>query len=130
MASKEEKTLEQTFKDTIESATTRLKKYKEKVDRFKELVTQETTRLQTLLQRLRDCIGKLKALRDSYNDYNTRITQVRSRISILLTEARRDGSTQAGEECNEKIKGFGSNNRLCQHIKVNHKYQKIFKTVS
>ena len=100
------KTLDQTFKDTIDSATSRLKRYKTDVNKFKGLVTEQTARLQTLLQRLRDCIGKLKALRDSYNDYNTRITQVRSRISILLTEARRDGSTQAGEECNEKIKGL------------------------
>ena len=107
MSSKQgQKSLDQTFKDTIDSATNRLKKYKTDVNKFKGLVTEQTARLQTLLQRLRDCIGKLKALRDSYNDYNTRITQVRSRISILLTEARRDGSTQAGEECNEKIKGL------------------------
>lgn len=107
MSSKQgQKSLDQTFKDTIDSATSRLKKYKTDVNNFKGLVTAQTARLQTLLQRLRDCIGKLKALRDSYNDYNTRITQVRSRISILLTEARRDGSTQAGEECNEKIKGL------------------------
>lgn len=107
MASKEEsKTLEQTFKDTIDSATSRLKKYKADVGKFKGLVTEQTSRLQTLLQRLRDCIEKLKSLRDSYNNYNQRIVQVRQRISVLLSEARSEGSTKAGEECNEKIKGL------------------------
>ena len=107
MASKEEsKTLEQTFKDTIDSATSRLKKYKADVGKFKGLVTEQTARLQSLLQRLRDCIEKLKSLRDSYNNYNQRIVQVRQRISVLLSEARSEGSTKAGEECNEKIKGL------------------------
>ena len=100
------KTLEQTFKDTIDSATARLKKYKADVEKFKGLVTEQTARLQSLLQRLRDCIEKLKALRDSYNSYNQRIINVRQRISVLLAEARSEGGTKAGEECNEKIKGF------------------------
>ena len=107
MASKSgPKTLEQTFKDTIDSATNRLKKYKADVNSFKGLVTEQATRLQTLLQRLRDCIEKLKALRNSYNEYNQRIINVRQRIKVLLAEARSEGSTKAGEECNEKIKGL------------------------
>ena len=107
MASKaDRKTLEQTFKDTIDSATVRLKKYKVDVEKFKGLVTEQTSRLQSLLQRLRDCIEKLKALRDSYNSYNQRIINVRQRISVLLAEARSEGGTKAGEECNEKIKGL------------------------
>jgi predicted nucleic acid-binding Zn-ribbon protein len=107
MASKSgSKTLEQTFKDTIDSATNRLKKYKADVNSFKGLVTEQTVRLQTLLQRLRDCIEKLKALRNSYNEYNQRIIKVRQRITVLLAEARSEGSTKAGEECNEKIKGL------------------------
>ena len=93
-----------TFKEAIENATMKWTEYKQREIAYKGKVNEGLVELESLIEKLKACIDKLKALQGDYAAYISRITRIRQGMQMMLDERIGQIQRNTDKNCDAKIK--------------------------
>ena len=93
-----------TFKEAIENATMKWTEYKQRETAYKGKVNKGLGDLAQLIEKLKACIDKLKALEGDYAAYISRITRIREGMQMMLNDQIGQIQRNSDKDCDAKIK--------------------------
>ena len=93
-----------TFKEAIENATMKWSEYKQRETAYKGKVNEGLGELAQLIEKLKACIDKLRALEGDYAAYISRITRIREGMQMMLNDQIGQIQRNSDKDCDAKIK--------------------------
>lgn len=93
-----------TFKEAIENATMKWTEYKQRETAYKGKVNKGLDELAQLIEKLKACIDKLRALEGDYATYISRITRIREGMQMMLNDQIGQIQRNSDKDCDAKIK--------------------------